>query len=190
MARLYGDDPKLHARALRALENLRAHDGPGVLERARDAGTPLLLGLADGTRKKCTILGVTERTFTLDDGEHAKLEVLFALELGAVKKLKMAARTDDAVARAGYRVDPKPALRLHVSKMLFQRLIDESLLARYTFVDGTVIPCRTRSFGYFEVAADIKGGGPVTLFRHGLARIAVGDEILADISRGFAVQGR
>ena len=190
MARLYLQDARLHARAVRALENLKAHTGPGVLAAARDGAAPLLLGFADGTRRKVTILDVTDTTFTLDDGEHQKLEVLFAVELSAVKKLKMAARRNDEVARAGYRVAPEPRKRLHVSKMVFQRLIDESLVARYTFVDGTVIPCRTRSFGFYEVSADIKGGGAITLFRHGLVRVESGDEILADIDRGFGVQGR
>ena len=77
-----------------------------------------------------------------------------------------------------------------MSKMVFQRLIDESLVARYTLLNGTVITCRTRSFGFFEVNAEVKGGSAVTVFRHGLHRISVGDDVLVDISRGFQVQGR
>ena len=58
MAHLYGDDPKLHARAVRALENMKANTPEGVLERAFRSGEPLILGMADGTQRKTNIVAV------------------------------------------------------------------------------------------------------------------------------------
>ncbi|MFW5740261.1 MAG: hypothetical protein ACOC1F_07835 [Myxococcota bacterium] len=190
MARLYKNDPKLHARAVRALENLAAHTQRGVLDRAHESGTPLILTFVDGTQRKTTIQRVEPKRFATAEGEHDKIEVMFAIEPKAAKKLKRVVRRDEEVARLGLRVSADPDERLRLSKMLLQRLIDESLLARFTFVVGTVLACRVRSFGYFEVNAELKGGGPVVLFRHGLYRVSVGDDVWADQAWGHHVQGR
>lgn len=191
MAHLCHDDPTLHARALRALENLKTHTGEGILERAHRDGEPLILGLADGTQLKATIESVHPKGCTTSEGKTlAKLELLHAMPTKSAKHFKKAVKRDAEVASLGSKPVPDPDQRLRVSKMVFQRLIDDSVLARYTLLDGTVIPCRTWSFGLFEVNVEVKGGGAVTIFRHGLHRISAGDEVLVDVARGFHVQGR
>lgn len=190
MARLYGDNPELHARALRALANLRTHTPDSVFCRACRDGEPLILGMADGTQRKATILSVEPKSFATDEGSHAKLDVLYAMPTKSAKQFKKVAKRDAEIAAQGNVPSPDVHKRLQVSKMVFQRLIDESLTARYVLLDGTIIPCRTRTFGFFEVNVEVRGGGAVTILRHGLHRILVGDEVLVDIARGLHVQGR
>lgn len=190
MALLYKNDPQKHARAVRALANLSTNTHRGVFDRALESGEPLILFFADGTQRKVTITAVQRKQFSTEDSEHAKLEVLYALEPKAAKAYKRVVRKDPQVAGLGAVPSPDPEKRLHLSKMLLQRLVDESLFARFTLVDGTVIPCRTRSFGFFELNGELKGGGAVVLMRHALHRISAGDEVLADIALGFHVQGR
>jgi len=137
MPRTYKGNPVLHARAARALDNLRNNSALGILERSAETGDPLILAFADGTQKKAKIVRAEPKRFATEEREHDKLELLFAVDPKAGKKLKKVLRRDEGLARPGTFLSPNPRERLHVSKMVFQRLIDESLLARFLFVDGS-----------------------------------------------------
>jgi hypothetical protein len=174
-------DAVLHARAIRALNNLRENSGEGVLDRACASDEPLIVGWVDGSQRKVQIRKTDLYSFELDDGTHNKTEVLYAFETKTAKKFKKDSQKNKVIAAIGLVPAYRFCERLRISKMVFQRLIDESLKSRFTLTDGTVIPCRVRSFGQWEVDADIRGG-PITIFRHGIYRIEVGDELLVDFA--------
>jgi hypothetical protein len=177
--RLYKDNPVLNARALRAMANFREHSQTGVLERAATSGEPLILGLADGTQRKVVVLETTHYELRLEDGLRSKREVLFAFPPRTAKKLKMDLRRNPEIATLGLVPAVRPKERLWISKMILQRLIDESIRARFTMLDGSMIPCRLRSFGMWELNCDVKGE-ELVIFRHGVYRLEVGTDLLAD----------
>ncbi len=162
------------------MDNLRENTPHGVLDQAAETGAPLILGMCDGRQRKEVIKSVTDYDFELEDGIHAKRDVLYTIPPKSAKKLKKAVKKNQQIAALGHRPAERVKDRLWISKMVLQKLIDESLKARFTLTDGTVVPCRVRSFGLYEIDANIQGGGDITIFRHGVYRIEVGDQVLAD----------
>jgi hypothetical protein len=174
-------DPVLYQRALRAASNLIENGATGALDRACEQGEPLILGMADGTQRKVTVKSTSSYGFELDDGEHHKLEVLYAIPPKSAKNLKKVAKRDASVAALGLKPAVKVRDRPWISKMVLQKIIDEGSRARFTLTDGTIIPIRLRTFGLYELDGDIKGAA-ITIFRHAIFRLEVGEERLAEHS--------
>jgi len=166
------------------MENLREHSSTGVMERAAQSGEPLILGMTSGKQQKVIIKSATPYDFELEDGPRAKREVLYAFPPKTAKKLKQDLRRDPEIAALQLFPALRSKDRLWISKMILQRLIDESQRVRFTLLDGSIIPCRVRSFGLWELNVDVKGG-ELAIFRHGVYRLHLGTEVLVD----HAVEG-
>jgi len=175
---LHVGDPVLHERALRAAANIRENSSSGIFERAASSGAALILGMVDGSQRKVVVRSTTPFEFEVEGETIRKLDVLYALPPETAKKLKPVLRRDAAVAAAGLRPAAKVRQRLWLSKMVLQGLVDDSVRARFTLTDGTVISCRVRSFGIYEINGDVKGG-PITVLRHGVCRIESNGQMLA-----------
>lgn len=177
--KLHKGDPMLHERALRAAANLKDNTGPSVFARALEKGEPLILGMSDGSQSKATVTTETDYDVELDDGAHRKLDVLYAIPPRSAKNLKKVLKRDPKIEAMHQRPAEKIKDRPWISKMILQQIIDEGSRTRFVLTDGSVIPVRIRSFGLYEINGDIKGK-PITIFRHGVYRLEVGEKILID----------
>lgn len=177
---LHKGDPVLHQRALKAVVNLKENTGPSVFARALENEEPLILGMSDGSQRKATVKSVGDYDVELDDGSRRKLEVLYAIPTKSAKNLKKMLRRDQEVEALQLRPAEKVKDRPWISKMILQQIIDEGSRARFTLTDGSAIPVRVRSFGLYEINGDIKGKA-ITLFRHGVYSIDVGERVLVSL---------
>lgn len=174
---LHKNDPELHQRALRAVATLTENKERSIFDEAHQRQQPLILGMSDGSQRKIMVKSVSDYDVELDDGTRRKIEVLYALPTESAKSLKKVLKRDARVAALGLRPAEKVKDRPWISKMILQQIIDDRSKVRFTLTDGSTIPVRLQAFGKYEIYGDISGKA-ITLFRHGVYCLAVGDSVL------------
>lgn len=157
-------------------EHRQKHAERSVLAAAVAHGRPMTLAVFGGERVEGKVVANTAYEVEVEqtDGTRRtlhKLELKFAYEVEAYKRIKRALRRDKTLAAAPRRPARRPQDRYTCSDWRLFELMTGPGEVEVTTLEGDVIDGELQWFSRYEFALSAKGEGEIVVFRHALHRI-------------------
>lgn len=141
------------------------------LEQARESGEPLAVALHGDRKVIGKVIQVEQYEVVFEDGdgeqhrEH-KLQLKFAWDPADWKRVRKGLKTDKALAADPLAPVERPQDRYTCSDKRLFRYMDDEVPVQATLLEGEQLRGTITWFGRYEFGMELKGGAPVTVFRH------------------------